>query len=108
MKQLLTAVDFIHSKNIVHRDLKVGFLSNILQQKPQSIGFVAHLSHLLMVSYCDHWMSVVCRASSTIATKDISSQITGWILTKLGRNDPHMALFKNCSNGSGPIHILVT
>ena len=26
-------------------------------------------------------------------------------LTKLGRNDPYMALFKNCSNGSGPLHI---
>ena len=27
------------------------------------------------------------------------------ILTKLGSNDPSMALFKNCSNGSGPQHI---
>ena len=34
--------------------------------------------------------------------------MTGWILTKLGRNDPYMTLFKNCSNGSGPLHIKVT
>ena len=27
------------------------------------------------------------------------------ILTKLGRNDSYMALFKNCSNGSCPLHI---
>ena len=35
--------------------------------------FLAHLSHWLMVSYCDSWMSVVRRPSSTIALKDISS-----------------------------------
>ena len=52
--------------------------------------------------------SVVRGASSTIASKDISSQTAGWILTKLGRNDPHMALFNNSSNGSGPVHIEVT
>ena len=46
-----------------------------------------------MVSYCDRWMSVVRRASSTIASKDISLT-TGWIFPKLGRNDPHMALFR--------------
>ena len=45
---------------------------------------------------------------NTIASKDISSLTTGWILTKLGRNDPYMALFNNCSNGSGPLHIQVT
>ena len=58
-----------------------------------------------MVSYCEHWMSVVGRAWSTIASKDISSEITGWILTKLGMNAPYMALFKNYSNGSSPMHI---
>ena len=46
------------------------------------------------------------RASSTIALKDISLT-TGWILTKLGRNEPYMALFKNCSNGSGLLHIYI-
>ena len=41
--------------------------------------FLAHLSHWLRVSYCDHWMSVVrsvlsvvCHPSSTIASNDIS------------------------------------
>ena len=33
--------------------------------------------------------------SSTIASKDISYYHTGWILTKLGRNDPYVALFNN-------------
>ena len=28
--------------------------------------FVAHLSHWLRVSYCDHWMSVVRRVSSVV------------------------------------------
>ena len=36
---------------------------------------------------------IKCCASSTIASKDIS-KTTGWILSKIGRNDPHMALFK--------------
>ena len=60
---------------------------------------------LVMVSYCDHWMSVVRRVSSTIASKDISSYTTRWILTKLGRNDHYAALVNNCSNGSGQLHI---
>ena len=30
------------------------------------------------------------------------------IFTKLGRNDPYIALFNNCSSGSGPLHIKVT
>ena len=33
------------------------------------------------------------------------SYTTRWILTKLGRNNPYMALLNNCSNGSGPLHI---
>ena len=44
--------------------------------------------------------SVMHCVSSTIASKDIS-QTSGWILTKRGSNDPYMALFNNCSNGSG-------
>ena len=58
-------------------------------------------------------MIVVCPASrvrrgrpmSTIASKDISSLISGLIWTKLGRMDPFIALFNNCSNGFGPLHI---
>ena len=50
------------------------------------------------------WSLDACCASSTIALKDISLT-TGWILTKLGRNEPYMALFKNCSNGFGLLHI---
>ena len=45
--------------------------------------------------------SVVRRPSSTIALKDISSITTGWILTKLGRNEPNMAP----TLGSGLLHI---
>ena len=37
----------------------------------------------------------------------ISSKTMGWILTDLGRNDPFRALFKNCSNDFGPLHIYV-
>ena len=33
-----------------------------------------------------------------IASKDISSLTTGWIFTKLCRNDSYMTLFDNCSN----------
>ena len=31
--------------------------------------------------------------SSTIALKDISSETTGWIFTKLARNEPYMTIF---------------
>ena len=60
-----------------------------------------------MVSYCDRSMSGVPRGrqASTIASKDISSITTGWIWTKLGEKDPYIALFNNCSNGFGPLHI---
>ena len=47
---------------------------------------------------------MVCHASSTTASKDVS-ETTGWSLTKLGRNDPYMALFNKCSNDSGLFHI---
>ena len=57
------------------------------------------LAHCKLLGSC-----VVSRASSTIDSKDIS-QTTGWILTKLGRNDLYMAFFKNCSNGSNTLHI---
>ena len=33
---------------------------------------------------------------------------TGWILTKLGRFGPYMALFNICLNSSSPLHIKVT
>ena len=36
-------------------------------------------------------VSVACCLSSTIASKDISSCIIGWTLTKLDRDDPYMA-----------------
>ena len=49
---------------------------------------------------------VVRRASSTIASKDISSKTTGWNLTKLCMNDPYMALFINCSNSISRSHRL--
>ena len=40
---------------------------------------------------------IVSRESTTIASKDIC-----WLdFTKLGRDDPYMALFNNCSNGFG-------
>ena len=51
------------------------------------------------------WPScVVSRPSSSIASKDIPLS-TGWILTKFGKNDPYIALFNNCSNVSGLLHI---
>ena len=42
--------------------------------KSENYLFLAHLSHRLMVSYCHQPMSVVRRASSTIASNDISSK----------------------------------
>ena len=49
---------------------------------------LAHMSHRLQVSSCDHWMSVLCHVLSTIASKDIYSKTAGWILTKPSRYDP--------------------
>ena len=40
-----------------------------------------------MMSYCDYLISVVYRASETMASKDISSKTNGLILTKLGSYD---------------------
>ena len=42
-----------------------------------------------MVSYYDCWMSVIVRRQQ----KELN---TGWILTKLGRNDPYMGFINNC------------
>ena len=43
---------------------------------------LAHLSHWLMVIYCDHWMCVVSRQQLLQRT----SRSTGWNFTKFGRN----------------------
>ena len=66
---------------------------------------LAHLSHWLMVSYCDHWMCVLCRPSSTISSRDIylllsPPKTTRWILTKLGRNDPYTCNYKSYTAGN--------
>ena len=49
-----------------------------------------------MVSYCDHWMSVVCCPPSCFLNNCFTGHLltTGCILTKLGMNGPYMALFK--------------
>ena len=67
--------------------------------------FLAHLSHWLMVSHCDSWMFVVgraWRASSTIAHSTSPPKLLAEFLSSL----VGMILFNNCSNGSGPLHIL--
>ena len=63
-----------------------------------------------MVSYCDRWMSNGRRVSSVVNNFFKGHLLLNyWLdLTKLGRNDPNMILFINCSNGSGPLHIKVT
>ena len=50
------------------------------------------------MSYCDRLMSVVrVRRQQKIASKEIYSETIGSVLTNFDRNDPYMALFKNCS-----------
>ena len=63
---------------------------------------LAHQSRWLMVSYCDHWMSVMRHKQSLQMT---SPKVLAGFFTKLGGNDPYMALFNNCTNGCGPLHI---
>ena len=36
-----------------------------------TLFFLAHLSHWLRVSYCDHWMSVVCRVSCVVRRQQL-------------------------------------
>ena len=61
----------------------------------QDLYFLAHLSHWLMVSYCDRWMSVVRRPSCVVNNCFKRLLLLNyWLdLTKLGRNDPYMTLF---------------
>ena len=49
----------------------------------------------------------VRRVSSVVNNcfKGSSPSTAGWIFTKLGSNKSYMALFNNCSNGYGPLHI---
>ena len=68
-----------------------------------SVFFLAHMSHWLMVSYCEHLISAMRPMSTKIASKDIYA--TECIITELGRKDPYKALFNNCSRGSGPLHM---
>ena len=78
----------------------------------KSSPFLAHLSHWLMMSYCDHWMSVMCCASSVVRRQQLLQRTT--FLKLLAGFLPNfvgmiliMALFDNCSNGSGPLHRLI-
>ena len=50
-----------------------------------------HLTHWLMVSYCDRWMSVVRLASSVVNNCFKGHLLLNyWLdLTKLGKNDPY-------------------
>jgi len=70
--------------------------------------FLAHLSTVLRVSYCDRPLSVVRRASSVVRKlfylNIFSSVTTRWILTKLNRNDPWVVPYQSCSNGSDWLH----
>ena len=62
-----------------------------------------------MVSYYDRCMSGVPRPTWS---SGVNNCFKGHLLlnyrldlTKLGRNDPYIALFNICSNGFGPLHI---
>lgn len=46
MLQIIQAVQYIHSKRVIHRDLKLGnfFLSDSLQVKVGDFGLATHLS----------------------------------------------------------------
>ena len=54
--------------------------------------FLAHLSTVLRVSYCDRPLSVVSRRPSCVVRQpfyfNISAETARWILTKLNRNGP--------------------
>ena len=65
---------------------------------------LAHLSRSDKVSFCDQSLSVVVVLPLTIVLNDTPPKLH-CILTKLGKNDPYMALFINCSNDSDPLHI---
>ena len=60
--------------------------------------FLAHLSHWLMVSYCDRWMSVISGVSSQLLQRTSPKLLAG-------RNDHCMAFYNIWSNGSKlPVH----
>ena len=72
----LTSLFFLHPLQLIQHFTNFTFFSPIKSADPDEMSpyylglpFLAHLSHWLMVSYCDHWMSVVHCASSTIASK---------------------------------------
>jgi len=71
---------------------------------------------VLMVSYCDRALSVVCRRPSCVVRRAssvvrklfylniFSSESTYWMLTKLHRNDPWVVPYQSCSNGYDWLH----
>ena len=75
----------------------------------QSLVLLAHLSHWLMVSFCDRWMSVVYRVLSIVCRQQLLQLTSPKLQTGFWPNLVGMILiwpsFKNCSNGSGPLHI---
>ena len=69
---------FLHPLQLIQHFTYFTFFSPIKSADPDEMSpyylglpFLAHLSLWLMVSYCDHKMSVVHCASSTIASKGL-------------------------------------
>ena len=100
IKDKLSVIERVILRKNVQRHMiffcEVYFLG---QNAPCRNSFLAHLSHRLRVSYC-HWpMSVVCRASSTIALNNISSETARPRALIFGMYHCLMDFYQVCSNG---------
>ena len=100
---VFSGIDLLHKE----RDFTVSIIDSWVSFPPfigyklmrADVPILAHLSHWLIVSYCDPWSSIV------------NNYFKGHLLNywldfyQTFRNDHYIALFNNCSNRYGPLHI---